>query len=179
MLAYPMIERSLTKPRLSALALFLACGLALSVSVDAARAQQTSPGALAAAKELLKVKGADATWLSLVRGVVERARVVFTQANPMLGKDLNEVAAKLSTEYSPRSAELLDDVAKLYTTRFTEQELKDAVAFYKSPLGRKLLVEEPKVLEQTMKDAQAWADKLSEEVIAKMRGEMRKRGHEI
>jgi len=84
-----------------------------------------------------------------------------------------------SGSLSPRSGEILNDVAKLYTTRFTEQELKDALTFYKSPLGRKLLAEEPRVLEQTMKDAQAWADKLSDEVIGKMRAEMRKRGHEI
>ena len=30
-----------------------------------------------------------------------------------------------------------------------------------------------------MRNAQTWADKLSEEVIAKMRTEMKKRGHEI
>jgi len=179
MLAYPIIERHRTSPVLSALALFLACGLALAISLDSARAQQPSPTAIATAKELLKVKGADTTWLSLVRGVIERAKVVLAQSNPMVLKDLNEVAAKLNADLSPRSGEILNDVAKLYTARFTEQELKDALAFYKSPLGRKLLVEEPKVLEQTMKDAQAWADKLSDEVIGKMRSEMRKRGHEI
>ena len=73
----------------------------------------------------------------------------------------------------------MNEVAKLYAMRFTEQELKDALAFYKSPLGRKLLAEEPNLLDQSMKNAQTWADKLSEEVIAKMRTEMKKRGHEI
>ena len=97
----------------------------------------------------------------------------------MLGKDLNEVAAKLRADYAPRSAEIVNDVAKLYATRFTEQELKDALAFYKSPLGRKLLTEEPSILDQSMRNAQTWANRLSEEVIGKMRTEMKKRGHEI
>ena len=73
----------------------------------------------------------------------------------------------------------MNEVAKLYAIRFTEQELKDALAFYKSPLGRKLLEQEPNLLDQSMKNAQTWADKFSEEVIAKMRAEMKKRGHEI
>jgi hypothetical protein len=30
-----------------------------------------------------------------------------------------------------------------------------------------------------MKDAQDWGDKLSEEVISKMRAEMKKKGHEL
>ena len=124
-------------------------------------------------------KGATALWEPLVPGVIEQAKSVFLQTNPMLGKDLNEVATKMRAEYAPRGAEVLNDVAKLYASRFTEQELKDALAFYKSPLGRKMVTEEPNILDQSMRNAQNWANRLSEEVINKMRAEMKKRGHEI
>jgi uncharacterized protein len=172
MFAYPTATR---------LALGVAFSLALTllISIVPAAAQQPSPAALATAKEIVTVKGADAIWRPVVRGVVERAKGMFTQSNPMLGKDLNEVAAKLYAEYNPRIAELLNDAAKIYATRFTEQELKDLLAFYKSPLGKKMVAEEPVILDQNMKDTQAWADKLSNEVISRMRAEMRKRGHEI
>jgi uncharacterized protein len=160
-------------------AAMLALALALALGGGAVNAQQPSPGALAAAKELVAVKGASAVYEPLVPGVIEQAKGVFLQANPMLSKDLNEVAAKLRAEYAPRSAEVVNDVAKIYATRFTEQELKDTLAFYKSPLGRKLLVEEPAILDQSMRNAQNWANRLSEEVIIKMRAEMKKRGHEI
>jgi hypothetical protein len=157
----------------------LALGLAFAACVGAADAQQPSPSAIATAKELITVKGAGALYDPIVPGVIEHAKAVFMQANPTLGKDINEVALKLRTEYAPRSGEPVNEAAKLYAARFTEQELKDALAFYKSPLGRKLLAEEPNLLDQSMKSAQTWADKLSEEVIAKMRAEMKKRGHEI
>jgi hypothetical protein len=111
--------------------------------------------------------------------VIERTKMVLLQTNPMLGKDLNEVAAKLHADYAPRSAEILNEVAKVYASRFTEQELKDTLAFYKSPLGRKLITEEPAILDQSMKTAQTWADNLAQEVIGKMRAEMKKRGHDI
>ena len=88
-------------------------------------------------------------------------------------------SSSLRAEYAPRASQLIDQFAQLYAHAFTEQELKDALAFYKSPLGRKLLEQEPNLLDQSMKNAQTWADKLSEEVIAKMRAEMKKRGHEI
>jgi hypothetical protein len=154
-------------------------GLALALSTSIASAQQPSATALATAKELVTVKGAKAVYDPLVAGIVEKAKGMFLQANPMLGKDLNEVAAKLRADLAPRGAEVLTETARLYATRFTEQELKDALAFYKSPLGRKLLTEEPALADQSMRSAASWADKLSEEVISKMRAEMRKRGHEI
>jgi uncharacterized protein len=160
-------------------ALVFAVGLALAFCSAPAVAQQPSAAAIATAKELMTVKGANAMWQPLVRGVVERAKGVFLQSNPMLSKDLTDVANKLYAEFNPRTAELTNDVAKLYATRFTEQELKDLLAFYKSPLGRKMLIEEPAILDQNMKNGGAWAEKLSEEIISKMRAEMRKRGHEI
>jgi uncharacterized protein len=154
-------------------------GIALASSVNTAVAQQPSAAALATAKELITVKGATALWAPLVPGVIEQAKSVFLQTNPMLSKDLNEVAAKLRTDYAARSAEVVNDVAKLYAERFTEQELKDALAFYKSPLGKKMVTEEPAILDQSMRNAQTWANRLSEEVIGKMRAEMKKRGHDI
>ena len=153
--------------------------LALVLSAGAAAAQQPSADAVATAKELITVKGAVAIYEPLIPGVVEQTKNIFLRTNPMLGKDLNEVAAKLRADFTPRSAELVSDAARLYAARFTEKELKDALAFYKSPLGRKLLAEEPKVLDESMRNAQTWADRISQEVMGKMRAEMKKRGHDI
>jgi hypothetical protein len=154
-------------------------GICLFVSTSIAGAQQPSRTALAVANELVTVKGAHKLYDPLVTGVVEKAKGMFLQTNPMLQKDLNEVAAKLRGELAVRSAEVVDATARLYASRFSEQELKDALAFYKSPLGRKLLAEEPVLADQSMRSALSWADKLSEEVVSKMRAEMRKRGHDI
>ena len=156
----------------------LGFALALGVGVGVA-AEEPSKTAIATAKEVITAKGANALYAPLVSGVIERTKVVLLQSNPMLGKDLNEVAAKLHADYASRSADILNDVAKIYASRFTEQELKDALNFYKSPLGRKLVVEEPNILDQSMRTAQTWAENLSQEIIAKMRTEMKKRGHDI
>jgi hypothetical protein len=154
-------------------------GLALGASIGTAVAQQPSATAMATAKELITVKGATSLYEPLVPGVIEQAKSVFLQGNPTLGKDLNEVAAKLRAEYASRSAEVVNDVAMLYASRFTEQELKDVLAFYKSPLGRKMMKEEPDILDQSMRNAQTWANRLSEEIFMKIRVEMKKRGHDI
>ena len=153
--------------------------LVLSACVATAHAQQPSAAAIATAKELITVKGAAALYNPLIPGVVEQAKGVFLQTNPMLAKPLNDVAAKLRAEYAARNAEVLNDMATLYASHFSAQELKDALNFYKSPLGRKMIAEEPKVLDQAMKNAQVWADRLSQEIISRMRAEMKKLGHDI
>jgi hypothetical protein len=101
---------------------------------------------------------------------------LFLQQNPALAKDLNEIANKIRTDLAPRFAELSDEMARLYATNFTEPELKAILVFYQSPAGKKLLAQQPAVVDASMKFAQDWANKLSDEVIAQMREELKKRG---
>ena len=146
---------------------------------QAVYAQQASPAEMSTAKELITITGTTTLFNPLITGVVEQAKLLFLQQNPGLGKDLNEVASQLRTELQPRFSELTDEVAQLYVSNFTEQELKDILAFYKTPSGKKLLTEQPKVVDSSMKFAQTWANNLSDQVIAKMRDEMKKRGHAL
>jgi hypothetical protein len=131
------------------------------------------------AKEIVSVTGATALFNPLIAGVVEQAKNLFLQQNPGLGKDLNEIATKMRADLAPRFSELTDEVAKLYAAHFSEAELKQVLAFYKSPIGMKLIAEQPKVGEESLKFAQDWANKLSDQVIANMRDELKKRGHAL
>ena len=45
-------------------------------------------------------------------------------------------------------------MAKLYAAKFTDQELKAILAFYQSPVGKKLLADQPIVVDASMKFAQ-------------------------
>lgn len=156
-----------------------ALALMLAALGPTAHAQQPSAAAMATAKELIAVAGATTLFSPLIAGVVEQAKLLYLQQNPSLSKDLNEVAAQLRTELQPRFAELTDEVARLYATNFTEQELKDILAFYKTSSGKKLLAEQSKVVDASMKFAQDWANKLSDQVVARMRDELKKRGHAL
>ena len=127
----------------------------------------------------LTVKGAKNMFKPVVLGIVEQSKAVYLQTNPTLAKDLEEVAAQMRTEYAPRTTEQVNAMTTLYAQRFTEQELKQAVAFYKTPLGQKLLTEEPKVIDASFVRIREWANKLEDEVRARMRAEMKKRGHDL
>ena len=165
------VIKSAMRPAAVALVL-VGCG-------SVAGAQQPSAAAVQTAKEIVKVTGATALFTPLIPGVVEQAKNLFLQQNPALGKDLNEIAVQMRTDLAPRMEELNAEVAKLYATHFTEAELKDLLTFYKTPVGMKLISEQPKVGEEGLKFAQNWANQLSDQVIGKMREELKKRGHAL
>ena len=141
--------------------------------------RKPTPAALLTASEIVKGPARLNCSTPLIAGVIEQAKLVFLQQNPALSTDVNEVAAKMRTDLAPRMSELTGEVAKLYTEHFTEKELKDLLAFYNSPLGKKMLAEQPKIVNASLKFAQNWANNLSDEVVAKMRDELKKKGHAL
>src|SRR5262249_1039003 len=65
--------------------------LVLVLSSTAVSAQQPSPAAMGTAKEIVAIKGAKTIYEPLIVGIIEKAKGMFLQTNPMLSKDLNEV----------------------------------------------------------------------------------------
>jgi hypothetical protein len=162
--------------------LVAAVGLAFVTLAGPAAAQQQptpSPASLAIAKEILTLRAATNVLAPVVAGVIEQARGMFEQQNPMLGKDLKEVSAKLRKDLDPKREEIINVFVRAYAQRFTEQELKELLAFYKTPVGKKVLTEEPTAMEDGFKAAQTWADELSGTVMNMYRAEMKKKGHNL
>ena len=156
-----------------------ALAVALIALAPSAYGQQPSAAAMATAKELITATGATAVFSPLIAGVVEQSKLLFLQQDPGLAKDLNEISAQIRTDLAPRFSELTNEVATLYATNFSEEELKAILAFYQSPVGKKLLVTQPRLIDSSMKFAGDWANKLSGEVTTKMRAELKKRGHAL
>jgi hypothetical protein len=155
-----------------------AAGLAaFLLSATPTLAQQPSKASLALANEILEIKGSMSIFDAVIPGVIEKSKSSLMQMNPNLFKDLNDVANNLRKEFAPRLDTLRADVARIYASRFTEQEMKDTIAFYKSPLGKKILTEEPAFVDRSMTAAQEWAIKLNDEILQRFRAEMKKRGH--
>jgi hypothetical protein len=138
-----------------------------------------SPAAIAAAKEILTMKNAVAMYANAVPGLVEKTKNVLLGANLNYQKDLNEVAVIVAKNLTGREKEIGDGMAQIYANEFTEQELKDLVTFYKSPLGQKLILNEPRAISGSMSYMNEWAQSFAEVINGQFRTEMRKRGKEI
>jgi hypothetical protein len=138
-----------------------------------------TPAAIAAAKEILGMKNASAMYASAVPNLVEQTKNSLMASNLNYQKDLNEVAVIVAKNLAGREKEIGDGMAQVYASEFTEQELKDLVTFYKSPLGAKLLVTEPRAIQFSMSYMNQWAQNFAEVINGQFRAEMKKRGKEI
>jgi uncharacterized protein len=159
-------------------------GFALAILTPAGEGHAQAPAqpstvAVALAREIIIAKASSAGFDTIGPGVIEKSKDQFLQLNPSLVKDLNEVAAKLKAEYAPRFSEPVNEAARVYAGRFTEQELKDILAFYKSPAGKKVVIQEPLILQESMTNLDRWASNLSEEIMGRIRAEMKKKGHDL
>jgi len=153
--------------------------IAWQMLAGAAMAQQPSAGAVAAARELVELKGGAQMFEPVVTGIVEQTKGALLQTNPQLSKDLNEVGTQLRTEFSPKRDELMLEAAKRYAQRFSEAELKEMVTFYKTPTGKKMQAQEPLVLDETFNFIRQWGPRVAEDVMNRYRAEMKKKGHNL
>jgi len=138
-----------------------------------------TPAAIAAAKEILVMKNASAMYQAAVPNLVEQTKNTLMQSNLNLQRDLNEVAVIVAKNLAGREKEIGEGMAQIYANEFTEQELKDLVTFYKSPLGQKLLVTEPRAIQFSMSYMNQWAQQFAEVINGQFRAEMKKRGKDI
>lgn len=165
---------------------WIAAGAALGLALLGAAAQAQQPAAkppsaaaIASAKEILAAKNVSVIYQGAVPAIVQRTKDVLLQNNLNYQKDLDEVAVKVAKELAGREQEIGEQMAKIYASAFTEQELKDLAAFYKSPLGAKVIQQEPAAFNASRQFMEQWAQKFAEEVNGKFRAEMKARGKDI
>ena len=146
---------------------------------EGATLKPASPAAMAAAKEILLMKNAAAMYANAVPKIVDQTKNALIQSNLNYQRDLNEVAIIIAKSLVGREKEIGEGMAQVYANEFSEQELKDLVTFYKSPLGVKLLATEPRAIQFSMSYMNQWALMFADTVNGQFRAEMKKRGKDL
>ncbi len=195
-------------PRLAALGgPFLAALLSQAVLVPAAQAQQPAakppatspkptvkPGAapppaaapepdlsaahLALAREVMLSSGIARSFDSIIPTMADQIRKNAV-TRPDLAKDLDEVLKSLDPEMELQKQRLINIAARIYAKRLTEAELKDIVAFFRSPAGKRYVETQPQILDDMVGAMQDWTQEVSEYIMVRTRAEMGKRGHQL
>ncbi len=145
-------------------------GLILAVAAavligGAVRADEKSHKA--AAEKLLEVTDAEKNLQRSIDLSLEQQ----LRANPQLAP-AKEAMKKFFNKHLSYAA-LKDDLVKMYTEEFTEEELKKVVEFYSTPAGKKMAAKQPTLMQKGgelgMKRVQDNADELRKMIEEELR----------
>jgi hypothetical protein len=67
------------------------------------------------------------------------------------------------------AGEMINLVAPIYAKHFSHDEIKQLIAFYESPIGRRLIAEQPGIATESMAVGQQWGQKLAARMMQKLR----------
>lgn len=135
--------------------------------------------AQAAAKDLMTVIGAAKQMDVMMANMLPHMATMFKQARPEHSREIDEVFAGIAKRFFERKQELIDLVAPIYASHFTAAEIKEVIAFFKSPIGAKFIAAQPTILQQSMLVGQQWGARIGAEIDAEARRELKKKGIEI
>ncbi len=75
-----------------------------------------------------------------------------------------------------RPQELVEMVVPIYARYFTQEDVEQLLAFYQSPIGKKFVEVQPKLVKESMEAGAEWGKKLAEEAMNEAEGEEKKDG---
>lgn len=148
-------------------------------SLSPSVAQELSPDHLALARSYVEITdGGHIYETTLIQTGIATMRTLLSQ-NPTISEPVSEVIGDVIKAYAEEKDELFDQFARIYALRFTIDELKQAVAFYESDVGRKLTASGQQINAELQAVMQVYQSNLNIEFFAKVRAELREKGIEV
>jgi len=157
----------------------LGAALALAISSVGARADEPTPAALNYANQIFVDIGMKASIDQVVPGMLAQLERNVTSTRPELKDSLHETVLAIEPEFIKTEQGVMADSVKFLASKMTEQELKETLAFYESPAGKKYVALEPSVVQEVGNLARAWRQQLSTDILTRAREEMKKKGFDF
>jgi hypothetical protein len=165
--------------------LTMLAGVVLAVSIvlgGPVAAQPTSPDAVAAARELVVTMRASDQFKAVLPLIFQQLKPALTQGRPEVARDFDAVIPALQELLNTQSGSLdkvIDGIVEVYARNFTGDEMRQITAFYRQPVGQKLLERMPVITQESMVVGQQWGQSIAGELARLITEELRKRGHKL
>jgi hypothetical protein len=157
--------------------LIIACMFLLSVS--ASLAQTPSPDAMTAARSLVTTMKLSDQYKALLPGVLLGLRPTLTQDRPEIERDFDSMMPMMVEAFAPYYTTMVDNVATIYANNFTVAELREIEAFYRQPVGQKLLDKSQVLAQQSAEVGQDASRKAAEDIRKRLTEALRQKGHKL
>ena len=154
-------------------------GVMLLFSISTAPAQTPSPEALAVARSLISTMKLTDQYKALLPVILLSIKPAVVQGRAEIERDYDAMAAQIADAYAPYYSSMVDSAASLYASNFTVDELREIDAFYRLPVGQKLLQKSLPITQQSMQIGQDASRKAAEDLRIRLTDLLRQKGHKM
>ena len=158
---------------------FIAVALMALAMAPPARGDEPSPDAITLAASILNDIGLNNSVAAIVPLTLRELERNIAAIHPEMQSALTESSVAILPEFAKSDEKVLGDLAHVFASRMTEQELRDTKAFFESPVGKKYLESQPVILQEFSAATNVWRRQLSNDLLARLRQEMKKKGYEF
>ena len=104
----------------------------------------------------------------------------FKKINPSIPEATWAELSRVGVDELKKSLpELQEPLIAIYDANFTAEEVKQLVAFYGSPLGRKVVSQMPAILQQSLALGQAWGERVGPRIAERIRAAAKQKGYSL
>ena len=111
-------------------------------------------------RELLEVTGAGKMGLQMMHSMIESFKSSYPKTDDKFWDSFMEEA---------KADDLVDLVVPIYAKYYTDDDILQLIAFYKTPIGQKTIQILPALSKESMGVGQAWGKELGEKAAKKMK----------
>lgn len=127
-------------------------------------------------KKLMELVGTTRLLQDLIDQTIDQQIAILRRARPEVPtKFWNEFTVEARDEASPQ--ELMQLIAPIYDQHFSHDEIRQMIAFYESPLGKKISETLPQIQQESLEVGQQWGEKLGQRLSNRVRERLNQHGY--
>jgi uncharacterized protein len=151
----------------------------LLLSAPALSAETPSVEAMTAARSLVTTMKLADQYKALLPAIMLGIKPAVTQDRPEIERDYDAMMPMIAEAFTPYYTAMVDGVAAVYAGNFTADELRQIEAFYRQPIGQKLLEKTPALAQQALTVGQEVGRKAAEDLRQRLTDALRQKGHKL
>ncbi len=151
----------------------------LLFSICASPAQTPTPDAMTAARSLVTTMKLPEQYKALLPAILLSLKPALVQDRPEIERDYDAMMPTIEDAFTPYYNAMIDDIATVYANNFTVGELRDIEAFYRQPVGQKLLEKTPGLTQQSNQVGQDASRRAAEDLRTRLTEALRQKGHKL
>ena len=132
--------------------------LSFCVFSISANAQSTSKSQKI--NQLLELTGSGKMGIQVMNQMMNSFRNSYSKVNEEFWEDFKKEV---------KAEDLTNMIIPIYDKHYTESDIDQLIAFYNSPIGKKMISTMPQVMQESMIAGQAWGKQISEKIQAKIK----------